>query len=742
MKLNIVYNHKTWTDFYNSIINWKINHKNFLQKIINFDRKNHIKFGIFYTIEKKDEDYSWKIVFWLQEENKAKKEFLKSFSEKLKKFLEKNIKEQESKKQPKKDEKYSFEAFENLNCWVVCFPIEEGFSIFWFSLIVKNIFKFFYEEVFWEKDVSKSVNIYLWEPTKANWKEFEQTDFQEGNTWYLPDWLKINKDEGEFINEKYFWDVILNEELQKEIENLVNRYKNKTHFKKWNADEPKGILLYWPPGTGKTTIAKLIASELWLRFYTLSSSEIVSKWIWDSARNLDTFLKKIKPNSILFVDEIDSLIPRRGALWWDIWHENSERLSVVTTFLEYLDWTKTLKDVLFIWATNNIEHLDKAILRPWRFDYKLFIGLPDKESRIKLWKLYLKKVQENISFEIYDENIDFAYLADISNYFSGADIKEIVRRIMNDYAVWTLNLWEINFSSQITFKWLVFNIEKYKEEISLNKWIIPEKEKLYLKDIWGQDKLKQELKKIITQIKNKEKFEEFWVQMPKWILLYGPPGTGKTLAAKVIANESWILFYMLTAKDFVWNLWIEALEEKFSKLQSPSIVFIDEIDAIWQKRDYLNSYDIKVLNTFLQKMDWFVSSEDIFFVWATNNINILDEALLRAWRFDLKIFVDYPDLKGREEIFKIYINKSKTKNWERLFVKNIDYKEISLQTENFVWADIKELIRRLKQNLTLKIIENNLNLKWNEITSGDILIEIKNYKKEKNISPKKIWFEA
>ena len=219
--------------------------------------------------------------------------------------------------------------------------------------------------------------------------------FKRGNTWYLPDWLKINKDEGEFINEKYFWDVILNEELQKELENLVNRYKNKTHFKKWNADEPKGILLYWPPGTGKTTIAKLIASELRLRFYTLSSSEIVSKWIWDSARNLDTFLKKIKPDSILFVDEIDSLIPRRGALWWDIWHENSERLSVVTTFLEYLDWTKTLKDVLFIWATNNIEHLDKAILRPWRFDYKLFIGLPDKESRIKLWKLYLKKVQEN-----------------------------------------------------------------------------------------------------------------------------------------------------------------------------------------------------------------------------------------------------------------------------------------------------------------------------------------------------------
>ncbi|RKW20654.1 AAA family ATPase [Candidatus Gracilibacteria bacterium] len=230
--------------------------------------------------------------------------------------------------------------------------------------------------------------------------------------------------------------------------------------------------------------------------------------------------------------------------------------------------------------------------------------------------------------------------------------------------------------------------------------------------------------------------------MPKGILLYGPPGTGKTLAAKVIANESGILFYMLTAKDFVGNLGIEALEEKFSKLQSPSIVFIDEIDAIGQKRDYLNSYDIKVLNTFLQKMDGFVSSEDIFFVGATNNINILDEALLRAGRFDLKIFVDYPDLKGREEIFKIYINKSKTKNGERLFVKNIDYKEISLQTENFVGADIKELIRRLKQNLTLKIIENNLNLKGNEITSGDILIEIKNYKKEKNISPKKIGFEA
>lgn len=549
-----------------------------------------------------------------------------------------------------------------------------------------------------------------------------------------------SKNEWIIISEKYLQDVILNKSLKQEIEILVKRYKNKEHFKKWNSEEPKWIILYWPPGTGKTTIAKVIASELWLRFYSLSSSEIVSKWVWESAQKMDEFLKNIKPKSIVFIDEIETLLRDREES--DKHWKNEERNSVVTTFLEYLDGMKTLKDVFFIGATNNIESVDKAVLRPGRFDSKLYIWVPDKDSRKKLWELYLKKAETNIFYKIFDETIDLNYLAEISNNFTWADIKEIIRRIMSDYALWSLTLKKAEFNAETTYRWLIYNIEKFKEETSTDKWIIPEKEKLYLKDIWWQQKLKEEIKKIITQLKNKEIFEEFWVEMPKWLLLYWPPWTGKTLTAKVIANECNILFYMLTAKDFSAQNWIEEFEEKLKKLLSPSIIFIDEIDAIWRKRELSSHYDVKILNTFLQKLDWFVWSENMFFIGATNNIDILDDALTRAWRFDLKILVDLPDFEGRKDIFKIYIEKSKTKKWKNLFKENIDYDTISSEAESFVWADIKEIIRRLKQKLTLKIIEESLTLEWNELETKDILEEIKDYKKEKDFwNKKKIWFE-
>ena len=256
--------------------------------------------------------------------------------------------------------------------------------------------------------------------------------------------------------------------------------------------------------------------------------------------------------------------------------------------------------------------------------------------------------------------------------------------------------------------------------------------------------VKKDIKNLIKRFKNKEHFEKWNAKEARWILLYWPPWTWKTMTAKVIANETWLLFYMLTAKDFIWEKWINDLDKKFDSFRSPSIVFIDEIDAIWTKREKLwSQYYVSVLNLFLQKMDWFSSWErEIFFIWATNNYEILDEALVRAGRFDLKIKVDYPDFEWRKEIFKIYINKSVTKKWQEIFSKKIDFDELANQTENFVWGDIKELIRRLKQKLAIEIIEKKIELTWNEIQTDKILQEVELYKKEKfwNIT-KKIWFE-
>ena len=748
-----------WSTFYKLVFKGKIDYRDFLQKVIETEEFmwKIVKFGLQINIFPKWEDLFVKIVFWLQNERNLSKKIVEKFSNDLEKFIS-DYSRSIKKKVYYKEEEIFLEYLKDINCWCIEIKLDiekKGNSFITpyhlylgENIVFENIFNFFYDDFFWIKETK---NIYIDKPTDKYWKHIkiiEAMDISWKKSFtYAPAWLtwELEKTvDWEEIDRITLEEIILNQPVKKDLGNLIKRFKFKEHFEKWNAKEARGILLYWPPWTWKTMIAKVLATELDYNFYTLSSVDIESMWFWQSTKNLKDFFNKIPPNSIIFMDELESLLPKRTwdeEIWWKKLHE--VKRDIVATFLEYFDWMKSLKDVLFVWATNNIEMIDEAILRSGRFDIKLFIEAPDLESREKIWKLYLEKAQENVSYNIYDETVDIKYLAEITWFFSWADIKEMVRRVMNEYAYWSLELKAERFNPKTTFAWLENHIEKFKEETSIDKWIIPKKEELYLSDIWWQKELKEELKKIILQIKNKQLFNDFDLKMPKWLLLYWPPWTWKTMTAKVIANETWLLFYMLTAKDFIWEKWINSLDKKFDSFRSPSIVFIDEIDAIWTKREKLwSQYYISVLNLFLQKMDWFSSWErEIFFIWATNNYEILDEALIRAGRFDLKIKVDYPDFEARKEIFKIYIDKAITKKWQKIFSEKIDFDKLSKETEGFVWADIKELIRRLKQKLVMEIIEKKIELIWNEIWNSKILQEIELYKKEKFWNTKKIWFD-
>lgn len=386
--------------------------------------------------------------------------------------------------------------------------------------------------------------------------------------------------------------------------------------------------------------------------------------------------QNVEKNSVVFIDEAEILFPKREELNMD--SGSSERASVVTTFLEHIDGIKSLSDVLFVAATNNITMIDEAILRAGRFDMKIYIGTPDEATREKLWKYYLKKSQENINFEIYNSTMNLDYIVQESRHFTGTDIKEIVRRVLWDYANSTLeNLGHITITPEKTHRGLEYYIKKYRYQNTVNRGIIPEKEKIFLGEIGGQKELKKELEKIIFQINHREKFSEMWVPMSKWLLLYWPPWTGKTLTAKIIANETNLLFYVLTAKDFLSQNGVEWLKKMFEKIQWPAIVFIDEIDAIWRNRDISNTAQITILNALLQKMDGFQGKDDVFFIGATNSLDRLDEALTRAGRFDTKILIDVSDLEWRKEIFHIHIKKSVDKNGISLYEKNIDYDAIA-----------------------------------------------------------------
>ncbi len=154
---------------------------------------------------------------------------------------------------------------------------------------------------------------------------------------------------------------------------------------------------------------------------------------------MQIFFDGVEENSIVFVDEIDGLLPDRKSIEQEGSSAYLNNTGAVNVFLEYLDGMKALKDVLFVGATNHIDSIDKSILRAGRLEKKIFVDFPDAETREKLWKMYLEKTQKNTAFTIIDKNTNFEQLAAMSVNFTGADIKEIIRRIMSDVAVFSLN---------------------------------------------------------------------------------------------------------------------------------------------------------------------------------------------------------------------------------------------------------------------------------------------------------------
>ncbi len=212
-------------------------------------------------------------------------------------------------------------------------------------------------------------------------------------------------------------------------------------------------------------------------------------------------------------------------------------------------------------------------------------------------------------------------------------------------------------------------------------------------DVAGEEEAKESLKEIVDFLHRPEKYTEIGAKLPRGALLVGPPGTGKTLLAKAVAGEANVPFYSLSGSSFVEmfvgvgasrvrDLFKDALEN------SPCIIFIDEIDAIGKSRDNtLGSNDEReqTLNQLLSEMDGFDITKGIVVIGATNRPEVLDEALLRPGRFDRRIVVDKPDLKGREDILKVHLKNVKTD-------ENINFKQIALGTSGCSGADIANMV--------------------------------------------------
>ncbi len=262
-----------------------------------------------------------------------------------------------------------------------------------------------------------------------------------------------------------------------------------------------------------------------------------------------------------------------------------------------------------------------------------------------------------------------------------------------------------------------------------------EKRKTTFADVAGADEEKEELTEIVEFLKDTHKFDALGARIPKGVLLVGPPGTGKTLLARAVAGEAGVPFFSISGSDFVEmyvGVGASRVRDLFDKAkkQSPSIIFIDEIDAVGRHRGagMGGGHDEReqTLNQLLVEMDGFGAHESVIVIAATNRPDILDPALLRPGRFDRQVTVNYPDQKGRVEILKVH-QKGKP------IAPDVDFESIARATVGFTGADLENL---LNEAALLAARSNKKAITMAEIDEAALKVEVGSEKKSHKMTEK------
>ena len=475
-------------------------------------------------------------------------------------------------------------------------------------------------------------------------------------------------------------------------------------FKRLGIDPPKGVLLYGPPGCGKTLLAKAVANETNAYFISINGPEIMSKFYGESEQRLREIFEEAKKHapSIIFIDEIDSIAPKREEVVGEV-----ER-RVVAQLLALMDGLQARGDVVVIAATNRISAVDPALRRPGRFDREIEITLPDKQGRLEILQIHTRNMP-------LADDVDLEELAEITHGYTGADLAALAR----EAAMHALRRYMpmIDFTSErISEELLNQMVVTRKDFMEAMKEIVPSGlREIYVEipnvrwsDIGGLEEAKQELREAVElPLKRPDAFKRIGIEPPRGILLFGPPGTGKTLLAKAVATESEANFIAVRGPELL-SKWVgeseRAIRELFRRARqyAPAIVFLDEIDAVAPLRGVASDTHVteRVVSQLLTELDGIVSLSNVVFIAATNRPDIVDPALLRPGRIDKLIYVPPPDRDARLEILRVHTRRMPLDI-------DVDLGRLADITEGYSGADLAALVkeaglRALRESLSIE----------------------------------------
>jgi transitional endoplasmic reticulum ATPase len=460
-------------------------------------------------------------------------------------------------------------------------------------------------------------------------------------------------------------------------------------FDRLGVSAPRGVLLYGPPGCGKTLIARAIAHEADAKFFVVSGPEIIHKHYGESEAHLRKIFEQASKQgpSIIFLDEIDAIAPKRENAAGDV-----ER-RVVAQLLTLMDGLKQRENVIVIAATNLPNSIDPALRRPGRFDREIEITIPDRSERLHILEIHTRGMP-------LEDDVDLRHLASITHGFVGADLEALcreaamvcLRKLLDKI---DLGQKRISYSqlASIRVSMSEFLQGFQSVEPSAIREVFVEVPSVHWDDVGGLESIKQQLREAITwPLKYEALFSQAKVRPARGVLLAGPPGVGKTMIAKAAATESQVNFISVKGPELLSKFVGEserAIRNIFSKARqaAPCLMFFDEIDGLCATRQsgtQDSGVTGRVLSQFLSEMDGIEEMNGVFVLAATNRPDMVDPALRRYGRFEQTIEVGLPDKESRKSILHVHLKN-------RPLAEKIDLDDLAELTEGFSGADLASI---------------------------------------------------
>jgi len=486
-------------------------------------------------------------------------------------------------------------------------------------------------------------------------------------------------------------------------------------FARLGVEPHSGVLLYGPPGCGKTLLAKVIASESDANMYLINGPEIMNKYYGETEARLREIFKEAKDNSpsIIFIDEIDAIAPKREEAYGDV------EKRVVAQLLALMDGLTERGNVIVLGASNRPDSVDPALRRPGRFDREMEISVPNADGRLEILHIHTRGMP-------LSDDIDLKNLASELHGYTGADIKSLCR----ESAIKAIRRYlpEIDLENErIPSKMLQSMEIKSRDFYDAMHDVVPtamrefyvERAKVWWKDVGGLDYAKKTLEdNMITSVNDPSKFTKMGIKPPKGVLLYGPPGCGKTILARALAAECGANMILVRGPEIL-SKWVgeseKAIREIFrkAKTSAPCIIIFDELDSLAKSRtSEEGNRGETILSQMLTEMEEGGTSR-IVIVGITNRPDLIDNSMLRTGRLDIVLFIQPPDEKGRLEIIKILTEKMP-------LTSDVDLDEIAVSTQNYTGADLASLCREAVVNA----MQNNSK----KINSNDFALALKKVK--------------